>query len=255
MVCGQDLRFAMTKHIILTLSCIAALSAAPPQLQEFRMAARIGHFDITCPPEFDRQAAAIGRRAETAYQRVSSSLQHDLSFRPLLVLFATRAEQMRAIETRTVPGNREHVLVTLDMPETRLDGQLVHELSHVFLFDVLPAAAHRDVPVWILEGLAEHQRGEWDVNDLALLKTMVDAGTLPAIANVEAQADARRGVVFGHAAFDFLASRAGTDGTRRFFAALRENQARSLVGTFLAATGLAGTDFDRAFDVYLKGRF
>jgi hypothetical protein len=217
------------------------------------MAAQTDHFDITCPPEFDRQAGIIGRRAETAYQRVSSSLQHELSFRPLLVLFATRAEQMRAIETRTVPGNREHVLVTLDMPETGLDGQLVHELSHVFLFDVLPAGAHRDVPVWILEGLAEHQRAEWDMNDLTLLKAMVDAGALPAIANVEAQAYARRGVVFGHAAFDFLASRGGVDGARRFFTALHGNPAAGLLNRYLAAVGLSATDFDRDFAEYLRG--
>jgi hypothetical protein len=89
------------------------------------------HFDITCAPEFDRQAITVGRQAENAYQRVSSSLQRDLSFRPLLVLFPTSADQTRAIDTRTIPGNREHVLVALDTPENRIEGQFIHELSHV----------------------------------------------------------------------------------------------------------------------------
>lgn len=132
-----------TAQLALLFLCVGGLSAAPTQLQDFRMAAQIEHFDITCAPEFDGHAAVIGRRAENAYRRVASSLQHNLSFRPLLVLFETRAEQMRAIETRTVPGNREHVIVALDMPGAGSEDNLVHELSHVFLFDRSSSAATR----------------------------------------------------------------------------------------------------------------
>jgi hypothetical protein len=240
-------------QLALAVSFVAALSAAPSQIREFRMAAQIDHFDITCPPEFDRQAISIGRQAESAYQRVSSSLQHDLSFRPLLVLFATGAERTGAIETRTVPGNREHVLVTLDTPESVLDGHFVHELSHVFLFDVLPPAQHRDVPVWILEGLAEHQRGEWEPGDLAMLRDMVDRGTLPRLSRVETLGgDTRRGAVFGHAAFDFLAASEGPDAVRRFFVGLRK---RTPVSAFLGGLDLSPADFDNELDVYLSRLF
>jgi hypothetical protein len=243
-------------QIVLLVLCVAGLSAAPSQLQDFRMAAQIEHFDITCPPEFDGQAAIIGRRAENAYQRVAASLQHDLSFRPLLVLFATKADQMRAIETRTVPGNREHVLVALDIPDAGLDGNLVHELSHVFLFDVLPPARQWNVPVWILEGLAEHQRGEWDADAIGMLRNMVETGTLPMLFGVDAAGgDSRRSAVFGHAAFDFLASRAGADGARRFFTNLRANPGTSPQNAYLATLALPEADFDRAFGEYLKRRF
>ena len=240
-------------QVAFIISGVTILSAAPSQLQEFRMAAQIDHFDITCPPKLDLRAAIIGRQAESAYQRVSSSLQHTLSFRPLLVLFPTRAEQMRAIDTRTVPGNREHVLIALDAPETGLDGQLIHELSHVFLFDVLPAPLRRDVPVWILEGLAEHQRGEWNDGDRTALKSMLDSGTLPKLSRVETlDGDARRSLVFGHAAFDFLAAREGTDGVRRFFMDVRE---RAPISAFLARLDLSPADFDSEFDAYLNARF
>ena len=219
------------------------------------MAAQIEHFDITCAPEFDGQAAVIGRRAENAYQRVASSLQHDLSFRPLLVLFETRAEQMRALETRTVPGNREHVIVALDIPGAGSEDNLVHELSHLFLFDVLSPALHGNVPVWILEGLAEHQRGHWEAADMAVLRNMVETGTTPTLSDLDTgRVDSRRSAVFGHAAFDFLASRAGTDGAQRFFAALRANPGTTLRNAYLAALGVLDADFDRAFGEYLKSR-
>jgi hypothetical protein len=206
-----------TVELALLVFSIASLSAAPHQLQDFRMASQIEHFDITCAPEFDSQAAVIGRRAESAYQRVASSLQHDLSFRPLLVLFATRAEQMRAVETRTIPGNREHVIVALDIPGAGSEDNLVHELSHVFLFDVLSPAL-----------------------------TLSDVAT--------GRVDSRRSAVFGHAAFDFLRSRLGTDAARRFLAGLRANPATTPEAAYLAALGLAVADFDRAFADYLKRR-
>jgi hypothetical protein len=240
---------------LLTIPALSILDAAPIQLPDFRMAAQIAHFDVTCPPEFDAAAAVIGRRAEVAYQRVSSMLRHDLSFRPLLVLFATRADQMRAIDTRTIPGNREHVLLTLDTPDARLDGQLVHDLSHVFLFDALAPGRHHDVPVWVLEGLAEHQRGEWDANDLAMLKSLVGSGTLPPLSAIElGQVENQNGAVFGHAAFDFLTLRAGSDGLRLFFEALRANPAGNPTAAYIATVGLSGADFDRAFAAYLKAR-
>ena len=240
---------------MLMMSALASLDAAPGQLPDFRMAAQIAHFDITCPPEFDAAATVIGRRAEIAYQRVSSMLRHDLSFRPLLVLFATRADQMRAIESRTVPGNREHVLLTLDTPDARLDGQLVHDLSHVFLFDALAPGRHRDVPLWVLEGLAEHQRGEWDADDLSILKRLVGSGTMPTLSAIElGQVETRNGAVFGHAAFDFLSSRAGSEGLRRFFQTVRENPAGNLANAYIAAVGLSRSDFDEAFAAYLTAR-
>jgi hypothetical protein len=246
-------KLRLTVQLALAVLFAAALSAAPGQLREFRMAAQIDHFDITCPPEFDRQAISIGRQAESAYQRVSARLQHDLSFRPLLVLFATGAERTGAIETRTVPGNREHVLVTLDTPEPALAGHFVHELSHVFLFDVLPPTLHRDIPVWILEGLAEHQRGEWNEDDRTALREMVDRGTLPKLSRVDTpESDARRSAAFGHAAFDFLAEREGADAVRRFFISLRE---RPPVSAFLRELDLSPADFDNELDLYLSRLF
>jgi hypothetical protein len=65
--------------------------------------------------------------------------------------------------------------------------------------------------------------------------------------------ESRRNVVFGHAAFDFLASRAGADGPRRFFTALRANPSAGPLNAYLTAIGLPAADFDRHFGVYLKG--
>jgi hypothetical protein len=60
--------------------------------------------------------------------------------------------------------------------------------------------------------------------------------------------------VFGHAAFDFLASRAGAEGARRFFTSLRANPGTTPQSAYFATLGLPEADFDRAFAEYLRRR-
>jgi hypothetical protein len=238
-------------------SCVA-LDGWLLQVPEFRLAGTTAHFDITCAPELDRQADEIGRRAERAYAQLSSSLRHQLSLRPLLVLFGTRGDLEHAVRTRTVPGNREHLLLSLDIPTARIPGHLTHELSHVFLFDMLPTPVHGEIPRWMSEGLAEHHRGEWDASDLAIVREMVRAGSVPAISSAAGsvpQGDDRSIIVVGHAAFDFLAARAGGEGPARFLASLREGRESNPVKAYLAVVGLASGELERALNQYLSARF
>jgi hypothetical protein len=100
---------------LLVLTIIVPAITAPDFAVDWRVS-ETAHFDITYPPELDAKMARIGREAERAYRQVSSDLVHDLSLRPLLVLFGTRGELDRAVTSGTVPGNREHVLRPLDTP-------------------------------------------------------------------------------------------------------------------------------------------
>jgi hypothetical protein len=75
--------------------------------------------------------------AEAAYQRIWSDLAHDLSFRPTLVLFASQQELDRGVRTRDFPQTGEHILLSLDANRS-LSGDLAHEITHSFFFDILP---------------------------------------------------------------------------------------------------------------------
>jgi hypothetical protein len=241
------------------LSIVAILAVTPTgiarQLEDFRLTGSVGHFDITCAPELDTRAFEIGHAAERAYQRVASSLQHELSLRPLLVVFATRAEFESARQTRTMPGNREHLTIALDVPEARIDGLLVHELSHIFLFEMLPPSLRSEIPEWIMEGLAEHHRGELDPSDRTALREMIRTGSVPALGGAATPpAKERTPVIVGHAAFDFLVARTGPEGPTRMLTSLREDRERPWFEAYLAALRLESADFDREFGAYLRER-
>jgi hypothetical protein len=111
------------------------------------------HFDLTFitagPGDLERVSAS----AERAYRQISARLGHDLSLRPLIVVYRTGAERLQARAARTFPGNREHVLWALDVPASEADGEFLHELMHVFAFDIVPPGG-RVIPAWLHEGLA-----------------------------------------------------------------------------------------------------
>lgn len=180
-----------------------------------------------------------------------------MSLRPLLVLFGTRDDLQRAITAGTVPGNREHILLALDAPAPTVYGDLVHELAHAFVFDIVPSSGRSDFPRWIHEGIAEFERGEWGDGDSAVVRELLRTNTLPALSRLppgRSAEVARLDKILGHAAFGFLVSRAGRDGPRRVLFSLREGVADPQ-DAYLAAAGLSAADFDQAFSEYLRGRF
>ena len=60
--------------------------------------------------------------------------------------------------------------------------------------------------------------------------------------------------ILGHAAFDFLVSRAGQGSVRQVLLSWRES-VDNPTDTYLTAIGLSAGDFDRRFGEYLKARF
>jgi len=83
---------------------------------------------------------------------------------------------------------------------------------------------------------------------------MVRANAVPTM-TAAFSGDRRLHRVLGHATFDFIVSRVGKDGLRRFLAALRNDPTSNLVGVYRTALGPAFDDFNRGFEQYLRTRF
>jgi hypothetical protein len=142
----------------------------------------------------------------------------------------------------------------VDQPADQWYGRIVHEVAHVFAFDILPGTA---TPRWIMEGLAEYERPAWDPDDLVALRAAVRANAVPAISawrGADNSMDARQVASFGRAAFDFIESRWGKPGVRQFLFAVRQS-ARGGADPFASAFQIARDEFDRAFEQYLRERF
>jgi len=214
------------------------------------------HFEVAYTQELTPEVERVGAQAEHAYQRVSSDLQHALSIRPMLVLFSTRGELERALASGTVPRHHEHILLALDTPG-RTESEFVHELAHVFTFDIVPSSARTDFPRWMIEGLAEFQRGEWTEEGSAVVREWLGTNGLPRLSDlplVTSAEQTRLLTIFGHAAFDFLESRAGQGGVRQLLLSLQTN-ADTPTQKYVTAVGLSSDDFDRRFGEYLRARF
>jgi hypothetical protein len=243
---------------------LADLQSLPPPSTPSRLEWKIyatQHFEIYFPPELDSQLARVEREAESAYQQISADLRHDLGFSPSLLLFTTRADRDRGLTSGTVqgrPDSRTRILLSFDEPSERLHGDLVHEITHTFEFDIVPPSILNTTPLWISEGLAQYERGEWDAGDRATLSDLVRTNTVPRISGLTPSSlpdDARLNYSLGHAAFEFIASRWDKEGVRRFLAALRRSSSGDFKNVYETAFGLTPDDFDRAFDGYLHARF
>ena len=55
------------------------------------------------------------------------------------------------------------MVLPIDEPPDRLYGLIVHELTHIFEFDIIPQLARSaaSMPLWINEGLSDYERGDW----------------------------------------------------------------------------------------------
>ena len=215
------------------------------------------HFEIAYAKALEMDLDRIGDVVEGVYQQVSADLGHALPYTPMVVLFTDGAERRRLVSGGQLLPTREHILVTLDVPDDRLAGDFAHDLTHTFQFDILPRAVLNDLPLWFTEGLAEHQRGVWEPGDVAVLSEAVRKQAVPRIsplAPLGVPEDPALSRSLGHAAFDFVVARWGKKGLRDFVFALRDSP-KALQTIYAAAFEVSPDEFDRRFEEYLRDRF
>jgi hypothetical protein len=232
------------------------LDKSTPFENEWRIT-NADHFDITFTAITAGDLERIAATAERGYRHISAGLIHELSIRPLIVVYNTRADMQRAIAARSFPGNREHLLWSLDTPALHADGDFVHELTHIFAFDIVPVTVRRELPSWLHEGLAEFERGEWAAGDLGIVRDLLRANRFPPLIRLSAEGSTNAAPlqrIVGHLAFDFLVARAGQDTVKRILVSLREN-VTSPIDAYLTAIGLTESQFEGEFERYVRTRF
>jgi hypothetical protein len=132
------------------------------------------HFDVHYYPPEEEAANHAARMAERWYARLSSVLDHELSGRQPLILYASAPEfqQTNAIMGSVGEGTggvtealRRRIVLPTGGTLGDLDHVVGHELVHAFQYDItgsgrpnslgaLPAASQ--LPLWFIEGMAEY---------------------------------------------------------------------------------------------------
>src|SRR4051812_14026200 len=195
------------------------------------------HFEIYYYPEMEQHLARIAGYAESAYQQISADLKHDLPFKVQLILFKTHSEfeqenidpsaGQEAVGAFAEPV-RQRMVMPIDEPPDRLYGLIVHELTHQFQFDIIPQSlVRRNYPLWVGEGGAEIERGQWTPFDLMTVRDAAVADIVPRMSETEGYGNTNtpRLVPYnlGHALFEFIEEKWGKEGIRQFMFSLRKS--------------------------------
>ncbi len=226
------------------------------------------HFEIYYYPEIEAHLERVAGYAESAYQHVSSELKHDLAFKVPLILFKTSSEFQ---QQNVIPGAaqegvgafaepyRDRMVLPIDDPPDRLYGLIVHELTHIFEFSIIPQGLIRQsVPLWVNEGLSDYERGAWTPLDLMQVRDAAVADVVPKMSELEgygSTSNPRLIYNLGHAVFEFIEARWGKEGIRQFMFSLRKSVIGGGEDAYEEAFKMTTDEFDQAFDRYLKERF
>lgn len=226
------------------------------------------HFEIYYYPETEQHLERIASYAESAYQKLSSELKHDLAQKVPLLIFKTQSEFQ---QQNVIPGAvsegvaafaepyRNRMLVPIDEPPDMLFRLITHELTHIFEFDIIPRSlVSRGVPLWVDEGLADYMAGVWRPLDLMTVRDATVADIIPPMSKFDGYggfSNPRLVYNLGHAAFEFIEEKWGKEGIRQFLFSLRKTAIGGGEGAFEEALRVTPDEFDQQFDTYMKNRF
>jgi hypothetical protein len=226
------------------------------------------HFEIYYYPELEQHLERVAGYAESAYQKISSDLKHDLAFKVPLVLFKTQAEfQQQNVIPGEIPEGvaafaepqRDRMVLPIDEPPDQLYRLITHELTHIFEFDVIPRSLiRRGVPLWVDEGFADYMAGVWRPLDLMTVRDAAVADIIPKMTELEGYGNFNNPRLIynlGHVAFEFMESKWGKEGIRQYLFALRKSVIGGGENAYEEAFRMKPEEFDEQFEKYLKDRF
>ncbi|MPY89556.1 MAG: BamA/TamA family outer membrane protein [Luteitalea sp.] len=125
-------------------------------------------FDIHYYPEEKAATEQAARMAERWYERISKTLDHELTDRQPLILYASHPhfQQTNVIEGGIGEGTggvtealKRRVVLPFAGPLAETDHVLGHELVHAFQYDIGFMMGGRGLfrlPLWFIEGMAEY---------------------------------------------------------------------------------------------------
>jgi hypothetical protein len=226
------------------------------------------HFEIFYYPQLEPHLERIASYAESAYQQISADLKHDLPYKVPMLLFKTHSE----FEQQNVaPGEAQEgvgafaepvqhrMVLPIDDPPDQLYGLITHELTHQFQFDIIPQSlVRRNYPLWVGEGQADYERGQWSSSDLMQVRDAAIADIIPKMSQMEGYGNSGNALLvynLGHAVFEFMEAKWGKEGIRQYIFSLRKSVIGGGEDAYEEAFKMKKEEFDEAFDRYLKDRF
>jgi hypothetical protein len=231
------------------------------------------HYDIYYYVEDLQLLKNVAEMAESAYQRISESIKHELSATVPLIYYKTFTdlEQTNLFQVpEGVLGVAEPVLYRViihgDMALDEIQDLLEHELTHIFEYDLLwgnPGGALYSIhqpPGWIMEGFSEYNTEVWSswssliVRDAVLndrIPELTDSGSLYSRYPLPRTPD----YDFGHAIYDFIEHKYGKNGIREFWQSLKNFPLLGKKDPIQRAFDQKPKEFNYEFKKYLRQKY
>jgi len=225
------------------------------------------HFEVYYYPEFEQHLARLVSYLESAYQKISAGLKHEISHSIPVIFYKTHSEfEQTNLFSSFIPEQvagfsesvRNRVVLPIDLPPDKLQGLITHEITHIFAFDLIPRGMlQRSAPLWVDEGLADYMEGSWSPLDLMQVRDAAVSDSVPRLSRAQfTQFSGRFVYNLGHSAFEYMEDRYGREGVRQFLYTLRKNVVGgNLDDIFGQAFRTTAEEFDKSFIKWLKERF
>jgi dipeptidyl aminopeptidase/acylaminoacyl peptidase len=226
---------------------------------------RSPHFDVYHYTDDPAQLEKIVSFAESAYDRLSREFDFQIQKPTPLIFYETHsAFEQNNIIVNFIPEGvgafaspvRNRMVLPVDLPDGELFALVVHELTHIFQFEILfqgRIGRGIGVPQWVMEGMASYMAKDEGTSDKMFLRDAVVNDRIPSIL--------QRGVGgffayrFGHAAFDFMEQRWGKEGFRDFVYEFRNTLGGRVEKAVERAFRIEAEDFDVEFRRWLRQKY
>jgi WD40 repeat protein len=228
------------------------------------------HFRIYFYADDPQILKNVAEIAESAYQKLSETLKHELTDPVPLIFYTTFTdfELSNVFDvSEGVLGESEPLLHRIgihgDMPIDELQRLVEHELAHIFEFDILwgrqgaALYALNVPPLWLFEGLSEYATQNWSSWSTMIVRDAVLNDRLPEMTesgDLESRFPMPRdpSYDFGHAIYDFIESRFGQDAVRDLWQSLKGSPLVRKITPIKKAFNLKPLDFNHDFQKYLR---
>lgn len=263
-------------------ACALALAAAPAaaqystafgknkiQYREFEWKIyHAPHFDIHYYEEEAALLEKVASLAESAYDTLSREFDHQIAEPIPLIFYATHsAFEQNNIILNFIPEGvgafasqaRNRMVMPVDLPDAELYQLILHELAHVFQYDLLfegrlgRGLRSAGVPQWFMEGMASYMAKDESTSDKMYLRDAVVNDRIPSI--IQRGVSGFLAYRFGHATFDFIEDRWGKEGFRDFLYEFRHTLGSRPDRAIERAFKTEAEDFDLDFRRWLRRKY
>jgi hypothetical protein len=226
------------------------------------------HFNIYYYTQKERVIKKVAAVSEKSYDFISEYLNVKIKRKIPMIFYSTQFDFLLNNISGYLPygvvafaePTSYRMVVQGDASMDELEETIVHELGHIFEYEILGnRARYISPPLWFMEGFSEFITFRWNQFALLTVRDGVLADKIPKMTEggslASQGAGGRNAYDWGHVVFEFLEEKFGKRGIRKFLYAARGGSLfrgrRNLLKVFDYSAKMFNYDFGK----YLRKRF